>query len=204
MMTRVFIVDDHPMVIEGIRSMLLDLPPIEVAGHAMNAASCLGFFVKNSADVVLLDINLPDQNGMEVCKELIRRRPALKIIALTNFDQLTYLQSMKDAGAHGYLLKNSSLDEIEKAIQAVVAGGEYWLGRDSVRESIKEHNQPLLTRREIEVLKLIAEGLTNQEIADKLFVSASTVDSHRKNLISKLQVKNTAALVRTAFENKII
>lgn len=203
-MTRVFIVDDHPMVIEGIRSMLLDLPPIEVAGHAMNAASCLGFFVKNSADVVLLDINLPDQNGMEVCKELIRRRPALKIIALTNFDQLTYLQSMKDAGAHGYLLKNSSLDEIEKAIQAVVAGGEYWLGRDSVRESIKEHNQPLLTRREIEVLKLIAEGLTNQEIADKLFVSASTVDSHRKNLISKLQVKNTAALVRTAFENKII
>lgn len=203
-MTRVFIVDDHPMVIEGIRSMLVQLPDIEIAGHAMNAASCLGFFVKNSTDVVLLDINLPDQSGIEVCKELIRRIPALKIIALTNFDQLTYLQSMKDAGAHGYLLKNSSLDEIEKAIQAVVAGGEYWLGRDSVRESIKEHNQPLLTRREIEVLKLIAEGLTNQEIADKLFVSASTVDSHRKNLISKLQVKNTAALVRTALENKII
>lgn len=203
-MTRVFIVDDHPMVIEGIRSMLVQLPDIEIAGHAMNAASCLGFFVKNSTDVVLLDINLPDQSGIEVCKELIRRRPVLKIIALTNFDQLTYLQSMKDAGAHGYLLKNSSLDEIEKAIQAVVAGGEYWLGRDSVRESIKEHNQPLLTRREIEVLKLIAEGLTNQEIADKLFVSASTVDSHRKNLISKLQVKNTAALVRTALENKII
>lgn len=203
-MTRVFIVDDHPMVIEGIRSMLQDLSQIEVAGHATNAASCLGFFVKNSADVVLLDINLPDQSGIEVCKELIKRRPALKIIALTNFDQLTYLQSMKDAGAHGYLLKNSSLDEIEKAIQAVMAGGEYWLGRDSVRESIEEHNQPLLTRREIEVLKLIAEGLTNQEIADKLFVSASTVDSHRKNLISKLQVKNTAALVRTALENKII
>lgn len=203
-MTRVFIVDDHPMVIEGIRSMLVQLPDIEIAGHAMNAASCLGFFVKNSTDVVLLDINLPDQSGIEVCKELIRRRPALKIIALTNFDQLTYLQNMKDAGAQGYLLKNSSLEEIEKAIQAVVTGGEYWLGRDSVRDSIKDHNQPLLTRREIEVLKLIAEGLTNQEIADKLFVSASTVDSHRKNLISKLQVKNTAALVRTALENKII
>lgn len=131
-MTRVFIVDDHPMVIEGIRSMLQDLSHIEVAGHATSAASSLGFFVKNSADVVLLDINLPDQSGIEVCKELIRRRPALKIIALTNFDQLTYLQNMKDAGAQGYLLKNSSLKEIEKAIQAVVAGGEYWLGRDSV------------------------------------------------------------------------
>lgn len=203
-MIRVFIVDDHPMVVEGIRSMLLQLPTIEVAGHAMNAASCLGYFVSNTADVVLLDINLPDQSGIEVCKALLKKRPELKIIALTNFDQLTYLQNMKDAGARGYLLKNSSVDEIEKAIQAAISGKEYWLGRDSVRESIHEHNQPLLTRREIEVLKLIAEGLTNQEIADRLFVSASTVDSHRKNLISKLQVKNTAALVRTALENKII
>jgi DNA-binding NarL/FixJ family response regulator len=189
-MTRVFIVDDHPMVIEGIRSMLLQLPDIEVAGHAMNAASCLGYFVKNSADVILLDINLPDQSGMDVCKALLAKRPELKIIALTNFDQLTYLQNMKDAGARGYLLKNSSIDEIEKAIQAAVAGKEYWLGRDSVRESISDHNQPLLTR--------------NQEIADKLFVSVSTIDSHRKNLISKLQVKNTAALVRMAIESKII
>jgi DNA-binding NarL/FixJ family response regulator len=111
---------------------------------------------------------------------------------------------MQDAGAKGYLLKNSSSDEIEKAITTVMAGHEFWLGRDNVRATIKDHNQLLLTRREIEVLKLIAEGLTNQEIADKLFVSTSTVDSHRKNLISKLQVKNTAALVRTALENKII
>jgi DNA-binding NarL/FixJ family response regulator len=203
-MTRVFIVDDHPLVVEGIRSMLLQLPAIEVAGHAMNAASCLGYFVSHTADVVLLDINLPDQSGIEVCKELLKKNPTLKIIALTNFDQLTYLQSMKDAGASGYLLKNSSVEEIEKAIEAAISGKEYWLGRDSVRESIRDHNQPLLTRREVEVLKLIAEGLTNPEIAEKLFVSASTVDSHRKNLIAKLQAKNTAALVRTALENKII
>jgi len=203
-MIRVFIVDDHPMVVEGIRSMLLQLPMVEVAGHAMNAASCLGYFVSNTADLVLLDINLPDQNGNEVCKILLEKRPELKIIALTNFDQITYLQNMKDAGAQGYLLKNSSIDEIEKAMEAVLSGKEYWLGRDSVKESIHEHNQLLLTRREIEVLKLIAEGLTNHEIADKLFVSASTVDSHRKNLMAKLHVKNTAALVRTAFENKII
>lgn len=203
-MTRVFIVDDHPMVVEGIRSMLMQMPEIEVAGHAMNAASCLGYFVKNTADVVLLDINLPDQSGMDVCKTLLRRNPELKIIALTNLDQLTYLQGMKDAGARGYLLKNSSADEIESAIRQVMAGKETWLGREDMRESIHDHNQLLLTRREIEVLRLIAEGLTNHEIAEKLFVSDSTVDSHRKNLISKLQVKNTAALVRTAFEKKII
>lgn len=203
-MTRVFIVDDHPMVVEGIRSILLQLPDIEVAGHAMNAASCLGYFVNNDADLILLDINLPDQSGVEVCKALLKWKPEVKIIALTNFDQLTYLQSMKDAGAQGYLLKNSSSDEIEKAITYVMAGKEFWLGKDNVRESIQDHNQMLLTRREVEVLKLIAEGLTNHEIAEKLFVSDSTVDSHRKNLISKLQVKNTAALVRVAFERKII
>ena len=203
-MIRIFIVDDHPMVVEGMRSILTQLTYVEVAGHAMNAASCMGYFVNNSADLVLLDINLPDQSGIDVCKALLKRKPELKVISLTNFDQLTYLQNMKDAGAKGYLLKNSYSDEIEKAITTVMAGNEFWLGRDNVRESIQDHNQLLLTRREIEVLKLIAEGLTNPEIADKLFVSTSTVDSHRKNLISKLQVKNTAALVRTALENKII
>jgi DNA-binding NarL/FixJ family response regulator len=203
-MRRVFIVDDHPMVIEGMRSMLQQLPDVEVCGHAMNAASCMGYFVKQNADVVLLDINLPDQSGIDVCKMLLKRKAELKIIALTNFDQLTYLQNMKEAGAKGYLLKNASLDEIETAMNAVCTGKEYWLGKENVKESLSDHNKLLLTRREIEVLKLIAEGMTNHEIASKLFVSDSTVDSHRKNLLSKLQVKNTAALVRTALENKII
>jgi DNA-binding NarL/FixJ family response regulator len=203
-MKRILIVDDHPMVIEGIRMMLTQLEDVEVCGHAMNAASCLGYFIKNTADVVLLDINLPDQSGIDVCKALMKKFPDLKIIALTNFDQISYVQSMKDAGAHGYLLKNSDLDEIRNAIDRVTSGKEYWLGRENVRESILEHNQPMITRREVEVLKLIAEGLTNQEIADKLFVSVSTVDSHRKNLLSKLQVKNTASLVRAAIEFKII
>lgn len=203
-MIRIFIVDDHPMVIEGMRSMLQQLSDIEVCGHAMNAASCLGYFVNNKADIVLLDINLPDQSGIDVCRSLVKKHQALKIIALTNFDQLTYLQSMREAGAKGYLLKNASLEELEKAIQQVQSGHEYWLGKENVKESISDHNKLLLTRREIEVLRLIAEGLTNHEIAEKLFISDSTVDSHRKNLISKLQAKNTAALIRTAFENKII
>lgn len=203
-MIRVFIVDDHPMVIEGIRSMLLQLPNVEVVGHAMNAASCLGYFVKNSADVVLLDINLPDQDGIAVCKTLVKKNPEIKIIALTNLDQLTYLQNMKAAGAKGYLLKNSSSGDIEKAIQKVMSGKEWWLGHNTVQESILGQNQMLLTRREVEVLRWIATGLTNQEIADKIFVSASTVNSHRKNLLSKLQVKNTASLVRLALEKKII
>ncbi|MFZ5970740.1 MAG: response regulator [Bacteroidota bacterium] len=203
-MIRVFMVDDHPMVIEGVTSMLRQMKEVEVCGYATNAASCLGYFVKNTADVVLLDINLPDGSGIEVCRQILKQHPATRIIALSNFDQLTYLQNMQQAGAKGYLLKNASLGQIEAALDAVMQGAEYWLGRDNVRETLKGHNEMLLTRREVEVLKLIAEGLTNQEIADKLFVSASTIDSHRKNLLSKLQVKNTAALVRAAFEHKII
>ncbi|HEY0740231.1 MAG TPA: response regulator transcription factor [Chryseosolibacter sp.] len=203
-MIRVFIVDDHPMVIEGLRTMLLELPEVEVTGHAMNAASCIGYFIKNDADVVLLDINLPDGNGMEVCKQLLQRKPHLKVIALTNHEQISYLQGMKDAGAKGYLLKNASVDKISKALQTVQSGDESWLGNKSLKDSLATQSELLLTRREIEVLRLIAEGLTNQQIADRLFVSASTIDSHRKNLISKLQVKNTAALVRAAFEKKIL
>ncbi len=203
-MRKVFVVDDHPMVIEGMRSMLQQVEDVQLCGFAMNAASAKAFFKTNQADILLLDINLPDQNGMELCKEIVEAHPALKVLALTNFDQLTYLQSMKDAGARGYVLKNVSLEELKKAVEVVSSGKEYWLGKDTLREGMGDQNQLLLTRREIEVLKFIVEGLTNHEIAEKLFVSDSTIDSHRKSLISKLQVKNTAALVRTAIEKKIV
>jgi DNA-binding NarL/FixJ family response regulator len=203
MAIRVFIVDDHPMVIEGLQSMLQQQQNIQLMGFATNAASCLGFFVNQKADVVLLDINLPDQNGMELCKLIKAKQPEVKILALSNYDQLSYIEQMKANGASGYLLKNTSVSELMQAISTVMTGGGWW---NRLEQLTKEQlNQGMvLTRREKEVLKLISDGLTNQEIADKLFVSASTVDSHRKNLISKLHVKNTAALVRTALESKII
>ena len=202
-MIRVFIVDDHPLVVEGIKSMLQQLPEIELVGHAGNASSALSFFSQHATDVVLLDISLPDQSGLDLCRKLTDRNPGLRIIALTNFDQLTYIQGMKNNGARGFLLKNSSSGEIQAALHTVMEGGECWLGKANVQESLSDQ-QLLLTRREVEVLRLITEGLTNHQIAEKLFVSDSTVDSHRKNLIAKLKVKNTAALVRLAIENKII
>ncbi len=201
---RVFIVDDHPMVIEGLSAMLKDHSEIELAGFATNAASCLGFFVNQSADVVLMDINLPDKNGIELCALVKAKSPDTKIIALSNFDQLSYVERMKGSGAAGYLLKNTPHAELMEAIQTVSEGGSWWNYLENFTDQMEAKSVMLLTRREKEVLNLIADGLTNVEIADKLFVSASTVDSHRKNLISKLNVKNTAALVRTALENKII
>jgi DNA-binding NarL/FixJ family response regulator len=204
MAIRVFIVDDHPMVIEGLSAMLRDQPEIELAGFATNAASCLGFFVSQTADVVLMDINLPDKSGIELCGLVKSKSPTTQIIALSNFDQLSYVERMKEKGASGYLLKNTPLAELINAIRAVSTGNVWWNYLETFSHQMEAKSVLLLTRREKEVLNLIADGLTNNEIADKLFVSASTVDTHRKNLISKLNVKNTASLVRFALENKLI
>ena len=204
MSIRVFIVDDHPMVIEGLSTMLTNQLEIELAGFATTANSCLGFFVNQTADVILMDINLPDKSGIELCSLIKVKSPNTKIIALSNFDQLSYVERMKENGAAGYLLKNTPLTELVNAIKAVHKGESWWHYLEKFNNQMEARNVLLLTRREKEVLNLIADGLTNNEIADKLFVSASTIDSHRKNLISKLNVKNTANLVRFAVDNKII
>ncbi len=207
-MIRVFIVDDHPVVIEGIHSLLQHEKDIEWAGQAMNAQSCLGYFVNNTADIVLMDINLPDINGVDLCKALKDKYPGIFILGLSTYNQGIYIKKMMENGASGYILKNSSKDELLKAIHAVHEGSIYFSGE--VGEALQQYQQssqeaiPALSRREKEVLELIAEGYTNPEIAEKLFVSQFTVDSHRKNLIAKLKVKNTAMLIRFAVEHKLI
>jgi len=207
-MIRVFIVDDHPVVIEGIHSLLRNEKDIEWAGQAMNAQSCLGFFVNNTADIILMDVNLPDTSGVDLCAVVKQKYPGIFILGLSTFNQGLYIKQMMENGASGYILKNSSREELLKAIHAVCDGGIYFSGE--VGESLKQYQRssvmevPVLSRREKEVLELIAEGYTNPQIAEKLFVSPFTVDSHRKNLIAKLNVKNTAMLIRFAVENKLI
>ncbi len=207
-MIRVFIVDDHPVVIEGIHSLLRNEKDIEWAGQAMNAQSCLGFFVNNTADIILMDINLPDTSGVDLCAIMKEKYPGIFILGLSTFNQGLYIKKMMENGASGYILKNSSREELLKAIHAVCEGCIYFSGE--VGEALKQYQRssvtdiPALSRREKEVLELIAEGFTNPQIAEKLFVSPFTVDSHRKNLIAKLNVKNTAMLIRFAVENKLI
>lgn len=207
-MTRVFIVDDHPVVIEGIHSLLQNEKNIEMVGQAMNGQSCLGFFVNNTADIILMDINLPDISGVELCAIMKEKYPGIFILGLSTFNQGLYIKKMMENGASGYILKNSSREELLTAIHAVCDGCIYFSGE--VGEALKQYQSsseielPLLSRREKEVLALIAEGCTNPEIAKRLFVSQFTVDSHRKNLLAKLNVKNTASLIRLAVEKKLI
>lgn len=206
MQAKVFITDDHYMVIEGIRSLLQNEKDIEWMGHATNAASCLGFLQQQLPDVILMDINLPDKSGIELCKEVKEKYPAVFVIGLSTFNQQSFIEKMMENGASGYVLKNATREELVEAIQAVVKGKQY-LSFDAaaaLRKTDTETNIPVITRREKEVLELIADGLTNNEIAQKLFISSTTVDTHRKNLLTKFEAKNTASLVRIAAHAGII
>ncbi len=207
-MIRVFIVDDHPVVIEGIHSLLQNEKNIEWAGQAMNAQSCLGFFVNNTADVILMDISMPGMDGVELCAVMKEKYPGIMILGLSTFNQGLYIKKMMGNGASGYILKNSSKEELIKAIHAVHEGSIFFSGEvgqvlQEYQKSLK-HELPVLSVREKEILGLIAEGYTNPQIAEKIFLSSFTVDSHRKNLLAKLKVKNTASLIRLAVEQKLI
>ena len=207
-MIRVFITDDHPVVIEGIHSLLKNEKDMEWAGHAMNAQSCLGFFINNTADVVLMDISMPGMDGVELCAAMREKYPGIFILGLSTFNQGLYIKKMMENGASGYILKNSSQEELIRAIHTVNEGGIYFSGEAglALQEYQKSSLQelPALTSREKEILELIAQGFTNPQIAEKIFLSSFTVDSHRKNLLAKLNVKNTASLIRLAVEKKLI
>jgi len=199
MATKIFITDDHYMIVEGIRSLLQYEEGVEWLGHAMNAASCLSFLQQQQPDVVLLDINLPDKSGIDLCKELKTKYPAMHILGLSSFNQQSFIQKMMENGASGYVLKNATREELMEAIETVMKGHTF-LSLE-VSATIRRNDDlkiPVITRREKEVLELIAEGLTNNEIAGKLFISTTTVDSHRKSLLAKFEAKNTATLIRMA------
>jgi DNA-binding NarL/FixJ family response regulator len=206
-MIRVYIVEDHSVVIEGIVSLLQNEKNLEVVGYSVNGQDCIDYFVNHTADVILMDISLPDMSGIDLCRIIKKKYPGIMVLALSTFSQGIYISKMMESGASGYLLKNSGKKEIVQALDDVSRGKTYLsfeAGQALKSNHIKNNHSPILTKREKEVLGLIAEGLTNQQIADKLFISVDTVDSHRKNLYNKLEVKNTATLIRYAIEHELL
>jgi len=205
MATKVFIVDDHFMVIEGIRSLIHNESNIEWMGHATNATSCLSFLQNQLPDVILMDVSMPDMNGIDLCKVVKEKYSSVFVIGLSTFNQQSFIQKMIDNGASGYLLKNATKEELLEGIQAVVKGKMYYsMEAANTMRSDPDSKIPVITRRQKEMLELIAAGMTNNEIATKLFISPSTVDTHRKNLLAKFEVKNTAALIKMAIQMKLI
>lgn len=203
----VFIIDDHPMVIEGLRSLINHLPGMSVLGAAENGKDAMYFLKEKHPDIILLDINLPDINGVDLCKQIKQQYSYIKILGISTFSERSYISRMIENGASGYLIKNASAAEIAEAIQTVMAGKLYMnLDMEHLLRPSLLNNEyaPELTKREKEVLNLIAEGFTNSQIAAKLYISTSTVDTHRKNMLTKLNVNNTASLIRTAVEKGLI
>jgi DNA-binding NarL/FixJ family response regulator len=205
-MIKVIIADDHQLIIEGIHSLLEGEKEIEWMGAARTPEDLMILLKRSQPDIVLLDVNLPQRSGLDLCLDIKHLYPGVRVIGLSTSDQLSVIKKMQDNGASGYLLKDAGKQEIMTALREVHKGKVFV--SFSVAEVLKKKAQgdqlPALTRREREVLELIAEGLTNQEIAAKLFLTSGTIDSHRKNMLTKFNAKNTAALIKIAVSNHLI
>ncbi|WP_046243712.1 response regulator [Hymenobacter terrenus] len=218
-MTRILLADDHTILRDGIRALLSAADDLEVVGEASNGAELLDMLEATPADVVLMDVQMPVLDGFATMPELRRRFPEVRVLVLTMLDHENYVARMLEAGALGYVLKNAAITEITYAIRTVAAGNPFLcteIGLSMLYKTVAQssggmlttenggHTGADLTARELEVLKLIAEGLTNGEIADKLFTSKRTIETHRQNIIAKTQAKNTAALIKLAVSRGLI
>jgi DNA-binding NarL/FixJ family response regulator len=214
-MIRVFLVDDHTVVRAGLRLLLTAQPDIEVVGEAGNGQELLAQFPAIPPDIVLLDINMPSMNGPETAHQLRKQHPEVRILALSMLDKEAYIHQMLDAGAQGYVLKSAGTEEILAGIRTVASGGQFLctaaglaalqkLREGTAMPSANDQKKGSLSQREIEVLQCISQGLTTNEIADKLFLSRRTIETHRQNMLEKTQTKNTAALIKMGVSEGII
>ncbi|MFV0376099.1 MAG: response regulator [Mangrovibacterium sp.] len=207
----IYLVDDHTLFRNGLRILLNTLENYHVAGEAANGQEFLDLLDHEVPDVVLLDIDMPVMDGITAAKRALEKFPELKIITLSMYGEEDYYYKMVDAGVKGFLLKNSDMTEVKTAIETVVDGGNYFSSEllqtlvNSLRTSSKlREPQADLSEREIEILILICQGLSNQEIADQLFISKRTVDKHRANILEKSECKNTAQLVMYAIKKQLV
>lgn len=209
-MIRTVILDDHLMVLEGLNSMLEGHKTIMIESVFNKGKDLLNYLESNSPDVLLLDINLPDSNGIELCGIITKKYPSIAIIGLSNYSETNFIKNMIINGAKGYLLKNTTQIELIEAIRTVYTGEQFistQLKSKLINESFGTGAKsfiPKLTRREHEVLQFIANELTNNEIADQLHISTKTVESHRKNLLQKFGCRNTAGLIKEAFTKGLL
>lgn len=210
---KVALADDHSLFREGLKSILSRLEGIEIVIEAANGKELLTAMADVIPDVVLLDLEMPEMDGMEACKGIRKSYPDVKVLILTMHEEERMTAYLMEMGANGYLLKNTKKDMLLEAIQTVHETGMYSTDRvtNALLKSLKQRSKKApglstlqLTRREQEVLELIAEELTNTEIGEKLFISEKTVDGHRMNLLSKFGVRNTAGLIMKAVKQGFI
>ena len=206
---KIVLADDHTLFRNGLKTLLSGIRNFEVTGEASDGCELLELLGRETPDVVLLDIEMPKMNGIVAAEEALKRWPDLRIITLSMFGEESYYSRMVQAGARGFLLKDSDIGDVIEAIDAVMSGGSYFspqllsslTGRMRTRDDVPDEQ---LSVREREILVAVCRGLSNQEIADELFISKRTVDKHRANILEKTGCKNTASLVVYAIRNGIV
>ncbi|MBB6325770.1 DNA-binding NarL/FixJ family response regulator [Algoriphagus iocasae] len=210
-MINVLIADDHQMFIDGIRALLQDIPGIKVVGEACNGKEAIIHCRENQVDIVIMDVNMPEMDGVEATKELFKTNKKLKVLGLSMHRDRHFISDMLKSGANGYILKNTGKKDLLDAIYSLYKGETYVseevnkiLLASFLKDSSKYEVKERLSERESEVLDCIAIGLTTLEIGEKLFISKNTVETHRKNLLYKLKAKNTAELVNNAYKRGLI
>jgi DNA-binding NarL/FixJ family response regulator len=207
---RIIIADDHQLFRNGLKILLNSFPEFEVIGEASNGEEFLRLIKTINADIALMDINMPEMDGIDATRKGLKINPSINIIALSMYGEEEYYYKMVDAGAKGFLLKDSDIYEVKEAILTVIKGGSYFSQEllyhviQKIKHREHESKSANLSKREKEILMKICEGLSNQEIAEALFISKRTVDKHRANLLGKTNSKNTASLILFAIRNKLI
>jgi len=207
---KVIVVDDHELFRQGVIMTISKLDFVDVIGEASNGKELLQLLTQHIPDAILLDIKMPEMDGIETTKAVLSKYPDIKIVALSMFGDEIYLENMITAGAQGFILKNTNATDLKRAIETIAKGQQYF-SEEFIPYFTKKYisgktqnEQNTLSKREIEVLSLIGKGFTNQEIADELFISIKTVANHRASLILKTGSKNTVTLLSYAIRNKLI
>ena len=209
---KVILVDDHQLIIDGLKSLMKNTAEIMVTGEANNGREALRLLDILNVDVVLMDIDMPVMNGIDALKEIKKGKPAIKVIILSMHEESGMIKNLLAIGADGYLLKSTSQDELISAIKKVANGNKYFstevtlslLNGSQGNSQTSKQPSEILTSREEEILKLIAEGFSNKEIGTQLFISHRTVDTHRTNLMKKLNTSNIAGLISYAIKSGLI
>lgn len=208
---KLLIADDHKLIIDGLSRILEDEKITSEIHTALNGKEAVDCILKNDIDCVLMDINMPVLNGYEATKIIKEKKPYTKIIIVSMLCDASVITKLLGAGADAFIIKNTGKEELMKALEKVIKGEKYisqelsfYLYKHLEDKRNHHGNQEHLTPREIEIIKYISEGMTNHEIADRLFLSIATVDTHRKNILAKLHLRNTASLIKYAFANNLL
>ncbi|MCX6304771.1 MAG: response regulator transcription factor [Bacteroidetes bacterium] len=213
---RIFLVDDHQLVRDGIKALLISAEDLIILGEASSGKECFEKIALEPPDILILDISLPDTNGIEITKRITNEYPETRVLILSMYTNEDFIFNSVKAGARGYLPKNTSREELLSAIHAIYNGEEFFSDsisrimlksyvRKAKEDDLAPQRGPIpLTTREIEILKLFAEGFINKEISDKLDISIRTVETHKNHIMKKLELKSTVELIKYAIRNKIV